>query len=124
MFIASAAGITCLMRASIGDIVAADAADLATALLDEAADIAAKNGVPVSAEVLRRSRTMFTARGSKLTASMLRDVERAAPTEADHVLGDLLQRGGDRLAYPLLRIAYSHLQAYEARRKRIRAGNL
>lgn len=37
VFIATAAGITCLMRASIGDIVAAGAADIATALLEECA---------------------------------------------------------------------------------------
>ncbi|MGH7052376.1 MAG: 2-dehydropantoate 2-reductase N-terminal domain-containing protein, partial [Stellaceae bacterium] len=31
--------------------------------------------------------------GSPLTASMLRDIERGAPIEADHILGDLLRRG-------------------------------
>jgi 2-dehydropantoate 2-reductase len=50
---------------------------------------------------------------------MLRDIERGAPIEADHIVGDLLRRGeaqsGD---FPLLRIAFSHLKAYEARRMR------
>lgn len=122
VFIATAAGITCLMRASIGDIVAAGAADLATSLLEECSGIAANQGFPPSTEARQRSGAMFTAEGSRLTASMLRDVERGARTEADHVLGDLLRRGGDRASHPLLRIAYAHLLAYEARRKRTDAG--
>jgi 2-dehydropantoate 2-reductase len=52
---------------------------------------------------------------------MLRDVERGAPTEADHIIGDLIRRGGGGGGpndFPLLRIAYAHLRAYDARRKR------
>jgi 2-dehydropantoate 2-reductase len=59
--------------------------------------------------------------GSTFAASMLRDIERGAPTEADHILGDLIRRGGvggRPSDFPLLRIAYAHLRAYEARRKR------
>ena len=48
---------------------------------------------------------------------MLRDIERAAPIEADHIVGDLLGRG-DENASPLVRIACAHLKAYEARRAR------
>jgi 2-dehydropantoate 2-reductase len=52
-------------------------------------------------------------------ASMLRDIERGAPTEADHVIGDLIRRAGAQLPKAaLLRIAYKHLKAYEARRAR------
>jgi 2-dehydropantoate 2-reductase len=119
VFIATAAGITCLMRSTIGDIVAAGAADLATALLDECAAIAGGEGFPPTAAALQRSRVMFTAAGSGFTASMLRDVERGARTEVEHVLGDLLRRGGKAPnAHALLRIAHAHLLAYEARRTR------
>jgi 2-dehydropantoate 2-reductase len=53
---------------------------------------------------------------------MLRDIERGAPIEADHIVGDLLARGGDRPSdYPLLQIAFAHLRTYEARRKREQA---
>ncbi|HXT80862.1 MAG TPA: 2-dehydropantoate 2-reductase [Acetobacteraceae bacterium] len=122
VFIAAAAGITCLMRSSVGDIVAAGAADLASALLDECAAIAASQGFPPDATVLQRSRTLLTAAGSGLTASMLRDVEHNARTEVDHVLGDLLRRGEGPAGVPtLLRIAYAHLCAYEVRRGRPRA---
>ena len=46
VFIATAAGITCLMRAAVGDYVAAGAADLAISLLTECASIAAAQGFP------------------------------------------------------------------------------
>jgi 2-dehydropantoate 2-reductase len=66
---------------------------------------------------------MLTMPSSTFAASMLRDVERGAPTEADHILGDLIRRGGgEPNDFPLLRIAYAHLRAYEARRKRENAG--
>jgi 2-dehydropantoate 2-reductase len=94
VFIATGAGITCLMRAAIGDIVAAGAARLATGLFDECAAIATGQGFPPRPEFLARTRQMFTTPGSPLTASMLRDIERGAPIEADHILGDLLRRGG------------------------------
>jgi 2-dehydropantoate 2-reductase len=119
VFIATGAGLTCLLRASIGDIVTAGAAVLATALLEECAAIAAQQGFAPSDAAMQRSRAMFTAPGSALTASMLRDIERGAPIEAEHVVGDLLRRGGkDNDAGSLLRTAYLHLKAYEARRVR------
>jgi 2-dehydropantoate 2-reductase len=119
VFIATGAGVTCLMRASIGDIVAAGAVDLATALLDECAAIAARQGFAPSDAAMQRSRAIFTAPGSALTASMLRDIERGAPIEAEHVVGDLLRCGGQETeTSSLLRTAYLHLKAYEARRVR------
>ena len=119
VFIAAGAGITCLMRAAVGDIVTAGAADLAAALLDECAAIASRQGFPPSEASIERSRTMLTAAGSPVTASMLRDIEKGAPVEADHILGDLLARAGQPAdARSLLRIAYLHVKAYEARRAR------
>ncbi|HVJ54272.1 MAG TPA: 2-dehydropantoate 2-reductase [Aliidongia sp.] len=117
IFISSIAGVTCLMRASIGDVVAAGGADLATALLAECAAIAAGQGFPPSASALERGRATVTAAGSSFTASMLRDIEQGARIEADHIIGDLLRRGQES-AGPLLRTVYIHLKAYEARRAR------
>jgi 2-dehydropantoate 2-reductase len=122
VFIATAAGITCLVRAAIGDIVAAGAAELATGLFDECAAIAAAQGFAPRPEFLERTRPMLTAAGSPLTASMLRDIERGVPIEADHILGDLLGRGGaKRKAGSLLNIAFRHVKAYELRRARNQA---
>jgi 2-dehydropantoate 2-reductase len=52
---------------------------------------------------------------------MLRDIERGAPVEAHHILGDLLRRAPSTDG-SLLRIAYAHAKTYEARRARDRAG--
>ena len=119
ILIAALAGITCLMRAAIGDIVAAGAADLAIALLDECNAIAARYGHRPSQAADQRGRAMLTAADSSLTASMLRDIERGAPIEAEHIVGDLLHRDGHNgNRSPLLRIANAHLKAYQARRER------
>jgi len=118
IFIAAFAGITCLMRAPIGDIVSAGGADLASTLLDECTAIALAAGQGPRTDFLSRAKGMLTAEGSPIAASMLRDIERGAPIEAAQILGDLLARrppvaGPDR---SLLRIAATHLRAYEARR--------
>jgi 2-dehydropantoate 2-reductase len=119
VFIASTAAVTCLMRATVGDIVAAGAADLSRRLFDECASIATAHGFEPREAARARGLSMLTTPGSGFAASMLRDIERGAPIEADHIIGDLLQRGasvgGD---FPLLRVAYAHLKAYEARRSR------
>jgi len=119
VFIAAAAGATCLMRASVGDIAAAPGGpEFALAILQECRSVAAAHNYPPRETSLQRSRDMLTAKGSGLTASMLRDIERNAPIEADHIIGDMIQRGAGA-DLPLLKIAFVHLKAYENRRERI-----
>jgi 2-dehydropantoate 2-reductase len=118
VFIATAAGITCLMRASVGEYAAAGATDLALGLLNECASIAAAQGFPLREPALERGRTALTAAGSPLKASMLRDIEGGKPVEGDQILGDLLRRGGKPEGLSLLRIATLHVKAYEAGRER------
>ena len=120
VFIASAAGLTSLMRASIGDIVEAGGEDVALAIFDECCAIAAHNGFAPRQAAIDRGRKMMTTPGSPMTASMYKDIARGAPVEADHIIGDLLNRAA-RAASPtpsVLRTAYVHLKAYEARRAR------
>jgi 2-dehydropantoate 2-reductase len=119
VFIATAAGINCLMRAPAGDIVAAGAADLAEELLEECAAIATAEGFTPGKPTMDRTRGLFASASSGLAASMFRDIERGAPIEADHIIGDLLRRGAERsINNPLLRIVFAHLKTYEARRAR------
>jgi len=120
VFIASAAGLTSLMRASIGDIVAAGGQDVALAIFDECCTIAAHNGFAPRPAALQRGRAVVTTAGSPMTASMYKDIVRGAPVEADHILGDLLGRAPrtDSPVPSVLRTAYVHLKAYEARRAR------
>jgi len=116
--IATGAGATCLLRGTIGDIVSAAATDVVTTLLDECAAIAETNGYPPSEKALKRILGFFTTPGSSLTASMFRDIEAHARVEADHIIGDLIARGGDAKASPLLGVVHAHLRTYEARRIR------
>ena len=117
VFIAAGAGITCLMRATIGDILEAGAGNYGLDLLKECAAIASQQGFPPAPGALEKIKQIFTAKGSAFTASMLRDMERGARTEADHILGDLLASNHDDAAV-VLKLAYAHVRAYEARRQR------
>ena len=118
VFIATAAGITCLMRSAVGDYVAAGATDLATGLLTECASIAAEQGFPPREPALERARAAMTAAGSALKASMLRDIEGGKPVEGDQILGDLLRRARNPDDRSLLRVATLHVKAYEAALRR------
>jgi 2-dehydropantoate 2-reductase len=120
-FIATGAGITGSMRASIGDVVASGGEGLILKLLDECAQVAEQAGHPLRSEVRQRFENMLTAPGSKMTASMLRDIERGAPIEVEHVFGELIARrpGADRSpegSLSALDYVSLHLRAYEARR--------
>jgi 2-dehydropantoate 2-reductase len=123
VMLAALAGITCLMRAAVGDVAAAPGGrDLILQLLGETATVAAAHGFEPRPSFLDQARAMLLEPGSGFTASMLRDVERGGPTEGDHVLGDLVARADARgVPVPLLRAAYCHVRAYEERQKRERA---
>jgi len=117
IFIATMAGITCLMRASLGDIETAGGRNIALALLEECAAIAGKNLHVPGASAAERMRKVITTPGSTLMASMLRDAEGHRKTEHEHLLGDLLARAhGARV--PVLETCLVHMRAYEARRLR------
>jgi 2-dehydropantoate 2-reductase len=117
LFIATMAGITCLMRASLGDIETGGGQGVALSLFDECAAVAAGNGHGPRAGIQERIKAMLTAPGSTLTASMLRDVEARKKTEHEHILGDFRARAGG-LGTPVLEICLAHMRAYEARRLR------
>ncbi len=118
VFLASLAASTCLMRAPVGHILAAPGGDeFILGMLDECSAVAAAEGHSPSGPFFERVRGMLTAEGSPLTASMFRDIRAGAPVEADHVIGDLIARGNTaKVPVPKLRIAYTHLKAYEAQR--------
>ena len=119
LFIASLGAATGLMRATVGDIIAAGQGDILTRLFAECSAISAENGFPPSEGAAQRGLGVLTTKGSLLTASMMRDIENKNQIEADHIVGDLLKRGTDNAARrPLLLTAYAHLKSYEARRAR------
>ncbi|ACB81271.1 2-dehydropantoate 2-reductase [Methylorubrum populi BJ001] len=120
VFLATLAGATTLMRAAVGDIVAAPGGPaFIEALHDECQAVAVANGYGAREKVFAGARKMLTAEGSAMTASMLRDIEGNARIEADHIVGDLIERGrANNVATPVLERVLTHLKAYEHRRAR------
>jgi len=116
--LSTVAGMTCLMRASVGEIARTpDGAALMVRLLEANAAVAAKEGYGPSDAFLREFRALFSNRDAPYTASMLRDIERKGPVEADHIIGFMLERArAHGLDDSLHTIVYTHLKAYEQRR--------
>jgi 2-dehydropantoate 2-reductase len=99
VLLATLAGSTCLMRASI-------------------AAVATASDHPPRSVALSIVRPTLTDPESQISASMLRDIQRGGQIEAEHIVGDLIRRGREHsVPTPLLEIAYVHLQAYQNRMK-------
>jgi 2-dehydropantoate 2-reductase len=115
--LASLGAITCLMRGTIGEIVAAPGGgDLSLKTLEESAAVATACGRKPSEAVLARHAAAMTEPGSPLSSSMYRDLRKGAPVEADHILGDLIERGDAHgVATPLLKAAFVNLRVYQER---------
>lgn len=120
VFITSIGALTCLMRGSVGDVVAVPGgAELGPAIVAEGASIAAAAGHPVPGERLAGIRGNVTQEGSPATSSMYRDLVAGVPTEVEHVFGDLVGRARElSVPTPLLDLATMHLRVHE---KRIRS---
>lgn len=118
VFLASLAASTCLMRTSVGNILAVPGGkDFVLGMLDECSAVASAEGHAPSGPFFQRTKGLLTAEGSQMTASMFRDIRAGAAVEADHVIGDLIARGdAAKVPVPRLRIAYTHLKAYEKQR--------
>ena len=114
--LASLGAITCLMRGTIGEIVAVPGgSDLSLKMLDESAAVATACGHKPSEALLARHAATMTEPGSALTSSMYRDLRKGAPVEADQILGDLIERGdAHEVATPLLKAAFVNLRVYQA----------
>jgi 2-dehydropantoate 2-reductase len=114
------AGITCLMRASIGDILAAPGGrDAMFALYEECRSVATAAGFPPRPATVEFARKLITTVGSPLKWSMLRDIERGSTTEGEHILGDMVKRARKYgVATPILDLARTHVAAYEIARVR------
>jgi len=115
------AGATCLMRASIGDIMKCEGGrHFVTEMLQECEDVAAAAGHRPDTDFMTRTRDELTKQGSPQTSSMLRDMLSGGRTEADHILGDMVRRASVAgRAAALVRAAYCHLQVYEFDRQAI-----
>jgi 2-dehydropantoate 2-reductase len=118
--LSAGAGMTCMMRGNLGDILTAPGGHEAIlALYAECRAVAAAAGYPSTPAYVEFVTKLYTTAGSPLKASMLRDIERGAATEGEHVLGDLATRARTLgIATPILDLARIHLATYEAARAR------
>jgi len=115
--LASLGAITCLMRGTIGEIVAVPGGpDLSLKMVEESAAVATACGHRASEAFLSRQTRALTTPASPLTSSMYRDLRKGAPVEVDHILGDFIERGGARgVNTPFLRAAFVNLRVYQGR---------
>jgi 2-dehydropantoate 2-reductase len=111
------AGMNCLMRGNIGEIVATEEGRaLMIEALAECQAVAAASGHAPRPQSRERVQAMLTEPGSINSASMRQDLEAGRRTEADAIVGDMLRRArGFGIATPLLRAAWCHLQVHENR---------
>jgi 2-dehydropantoate 2-reductase len=116
--LASLGGANCLLRGTIGEIVAAPGGQAtALAILQEAADVARSCGYPPSDRFMSTATTSLTQPGSPLASSMYRDLKGGAAVEVDAILQDLVDRGhANGVNTPLLRAAAAQLHLYQAAR--------
>ena len=125
-FLTALAAGTCLIRASVGRIVAGEGgSDFMRALYRECVDVAAATGEPIPEAAQTNAIGTLTQTDSPVKASMLRDLEAGQRIEAAHIVGDMLHRARSFGVHaPLLAAAWCHLQAYEATRMAATIGSL
>lgn len=116
--LSTVAGMTCMMRANLGEIVRTpEGTMLLKAFFDANARIAAFAGHAPDEAFVRTYYSLFEQRDSRYEASMLRDIEKGGPIESEHILGFMLNKareaGFDDTVH---RIAYTHVKAYDERR--------
>lgn len=119
VMICAGALMTCMMRGTVGEITrTVDGRKLMQQAMDECAAVARLSGHALPEPVAQAMAARLLDETSTWAASMRRDIAQGAPRlEADDIVGDMAQRAA-RLGHevPLVRIAYSHLQVYEAQR--------
>jgi 2-dehydropantoate 2-reductase len=117
VMIASLAGINCLLRGTVGEIMAtADGERLTLELIAECEAVATASGYPPRPAQRNQYRAMLTDGSSNFAASMLRDLEAGSRTEGEQILGDMLRRARVfGIPAPILRIAACHLDVHEHR---------
>jgi len=108
---------TCLLRGTIGDIVAVPGgAGIIMRVVAECAAIAAACGHPPSPAFAAANQAVMTTPGSPLASSMYRDLSAGSPVEVEQILGDLLARAqSQRINAPLLEAATAALRIYQTR---------
>jgi 2-dehydropantoate 2-reductase len=114
-FIAAGATMTCLMRGTIGNILAVPGGrEFVLDVIDETERVAQTAGYPPTAAAHAASLEMFTEEGSVFTSSLYRDVLAGAAHEGEHLLGQYVATA-ERLGVdvPLTRLALTQLRVHD-----------
>ena len=116
--LSTAAAMTCLMRANVGEIVSTPhGREIFLDQLRCGAAIAAANGHAPSAAFMKSWEVTFSQQDSQYSTSMLRDIERGGRTEVEHILGFMLDKAvKSQTACNTLLLAYTNVKAFEQRR--------
>jgi 2-dehydropantoate 2-reductase len=116
--LSTVATVTCLMRASVGEIARVPGGtELFLRVLETHAEIAARQGHRPPETFMADYRKLFADQSAPYVPSILRDIERHKPIEGDHIVGYMLNKARKHgLDSSLHEIAYLHLRAYEERR--------
>jgi 2-dehydropantoate 2-reductase len=116
--LATVASMTCLMRASVGEIArtthgSGQMLEMFTVMVE----MAKRAGYPVSKDFEAEYYDLFRNKASGYTASMLRDLEKGGRIEADHIIGFADGKAREfAINAPVLSAAFTHVKAYEERR--------
>ncbi len=119
VLLSTMAGMTTLMRANIGEIARTpEGLEIMREFLERNAAIAAEEGYPMPERFMEQNRALFADTAGQMTASMLRDLERKGPVEADHIMGFMLEKArAHGIDDGLHQVSFAHLKAYEQRRE-------
>jgi 2-dehydropantoate 2-reductase len=114
-FIVAGGTTTCLMRGTIGSILATPGGrEFVLDVIAETERVAAAAGYPVSADAHAASLEMFTEPGSVFTSSLYRDLTAGLRHEGEHLLGQYAATA-DRLGVPvpLTRLALAQVRVHD-----------
>lgn len=116
--LSTVAGMTCLMRANIGEIVRTpEGSTLLVKFFERNAEIAAHFGHRPDDKFRSTYLALFRQADAKYEASMLRDLERGGQIESEQILGDMLRRCREAGQPDELHVAaYTHVKSFEQRR--------
>ena len=109
---------TVLFRANIGEIHAAPGGrEALLRTLDANIEIATRDGHAPRPAAVEFAHKVLLNTASRMSASMLRDLEGGGPVESEHIVGWMRERARHHgVDDTMLSLAFTHLKAYEARR--------
>lgn len=116
--LSTVAGMTCLMRGNLGEIIRTpEGSDLLTKFFESNAEIAARAGHRPDDKFVNTYKELFRQADSRYEASMLRDLEKGGQIESEQILGYMLRQcRAAGLPDALHLAAYTHVKTFEQRR--------